>query len=669
MNTTNFKSMATRLLVACLACAILVGCGGGASTGSGLTGNSSTTTGNPPTTTQPTPFIASISPSQATAGGVGFEIGVYGTQFVSTSVVLWNGAPRPSIHSVGNTYLSATISAADIAQAGVAKVSVQNPAAGTAAATTSNTVDVPLSALRLNVVSPTFVSEGSGNTTLVLTGAGFTPGTVMRWNGSDRPTVVVNDSTINVTIPAADIASANLAEITVATPAPNVEQSNVVLFPIVSSKSGSIERISGDDASSGSTLPGISQDGSMVAYVGQYNATYKVLLKNTCLSASVSCAPSTDIVSIGPDGKELNLAVAPSVPVLDGAGRIVAFASNPLGLSGGGVSDVMVRDTCDGVASGCVPATTVPSRSDNGTQVAATNAFPSLSADGRYVAFTGGISDEFGYGFDYAKAYLFDSCRGATGSCSSVATAAASEETGRLLAFALTSVHSLSSSGRYLAYSGDADPNFGNDYVASAQDLGIWLKDTCMGATGPCTPTALRVAIGENGDLIHNYVETVAVSATGRYVVFAIEAQIEAQTVQQGVLLRDTCLGAAADCKPSTVRVSVNGDGKQLAGRSYGVSISDDGRRVVFVQTKGDAYRQREISDILMRDTCFGTTGCAPKTILLSVGVGNTIADGPSYPAMISGDGRFVVFESQATNLVPGDTNGVSDIFRVSTQP
>jgi len=665
MNAKNFKSMATRLLVACLACAMLVGCGGGASTGSGLTGNSSTTTGNPPTTTQPTPLIASISPSQATAGGVGFQVAVYGEGFLSTSVVLWNGAPRPSIHSVGNTYLSATISAADIAQAGVVKVSVQNPATGPAAATTSNTADVTLSALRLNVVSPALVSEGSGDTALALTGAGFTSGTVMRWNGSDRPTVVVNDSTINVIVPAADIASANLAEITVATPAPNVEQSNVVLFPIVSSKSGSMERISGDDASSGSTLPGISQDGSMVAYVGKYDLTYKILLKNTCLTASVSCVPSTNIVSIGPDGKELNLTVAPSAPVLDVAARIVAFASNPLGLSGGGVSDVMVRDTCNGVASGCVPATTVPSRSDNGTQVAATNAFPSLSADGRYVAFTGGSSDGSGYGFDYAKAYLFDSCRGATGSCGSAATAVGSEQSGRLLGYAVTSTHSLSSSGRYLAYSGDADPNFGNDYVYNNPDPGLWLKDTCAGAMDPCTPTALQISIGESENIIHGYAETVAVSATGRYVVFAIEAQ----TVQQGVLLRDTCLGAAADCKPSTVRVSMNGDGKQLAGRSYGVSISDDGRRVVFVQTKDDAYRQREISDILMRDTCFGTTGCAPKTILLSVGVGNTIADGPSYSAMISGDGRFVVFESQATNLVPGDTNGVSDIFRVSTQP
>jgi len=79
-----------------------------------------------------------------------------------------------------------------------------------------------------------------------------------------------------------------------------------------------------------------------------------------------------------------------------------------------------------------------------------------------------------------------------------------------------------------------------------------------------------------------------------------------------------------------------------------------------------DAYSQSNISNVLVRDTCSGVVGCTPRTFVLSLGDFGTPANGPSYSPMISADGNFVVFESTATNLVPGDTNAVSDIFRAN---
>src|SRR5207237_2388105 len=48
---------------------------------------------------------------------------------------------------------------------------------------------------------------------------------------------------------------------------------------------------------------------------------------------------------------------------------------------------------------------------------------------------------------------------------------------------------------------------------------------------------------------------------------------------------------------------------------------------------------------------------------LVSVGAGGVLGNGPCYTSSLSGDGRYVVFGSAATNLVPNDTNGVQDIF------
>ena len=79
-----------------------------------------------------------VLPSQgATVGGSGFTLYVHGEGFVSGAVVRWNGANRPTQY-VSGTRLTATISAADIAQAGVAQITVVNPTpgGGTSAAAT-----------------------------------------------------------------------------------------------------------------------------------------------------------------------------------------------------------------------------------------------------------------------------------------------------------------------------------------------------------------------------------------------------------------------------------------------------------------------------------------------------------------------------------------------------
>jgi hypothetical protein len=92
-------------------------------------GSSSSTSISPPPATNPVPSIISLSPSTATAGGAAFTLTVNGSNFISTSVVQWNGGGTTTSY-VSATQLTASITAADIATVGSASVTVVDPAPG-----------------------------------------------------------------------------------------------------------------------------------------------------------------------------------------------------------------------------------------------------------------------------------------------------------------------------------------------------------------------------------------------------------------------------------------------------------------------------------------------------------------------------------------------------------
>jgi len=77
----------------------------------------------------PVPALSSLSPAIASAGGAAFTLTVNGTNFVGTSVVMWNGSSRTTTF-VNSTQLTASIAAADIASVGTASVTIFNPAPG-----------------------------------------------------------------------------------------------------------------------------------------------------------------------------------------------------------------------------------------------------------------------------------------------------------------------------------------------------------------------------------------------------------------------------------------------------------------------------------------------------------------------------------------------------------
>ena len=108
-----------------------------------------------------------------------------------------------------------------------------------------------------------------------------------------------------------------------------------------------------------------------------------------------------------------------------------------------------------------------------------------------------------------------------------------------------------------------------------------------------------------------------------------------------------------------TTRISLTSAGTQANGDSYEASISADGRFVAFDSSASNLVSgdTNEDDDIFLHDRQTGETN------RVSLSSDGTQANDNSYLAFISADGRFIAFGSYASNLVPGDTNGEGDVF------
>lgn len=167
----------------------------------------------------PTPSITTITPTQSTAGAPSLEVTVNGTGFVSNSEVRFNGSARPTT-LVAAGQLRATLAAGDLQASGTYQITVTNPAPGGG---TSNAASLVLvnGAPTISLLSSYGATAGRTGFTLMLHGSGFVSGSVVRWNGSDRPTTYLGSGRLSASITADDVASAGAVQVTVANPAPS----------------------------------------------------------------------------------------------------------------------------------------------------------------------------------------------------------------------------------------------------------------------------------------------------------------------------------------------------------------------------------------------------------------------------------------------------------------
>lgn len=200
----------------------LAGCGGGSSASS-------------PPPPPAVPSISSVSPNSAVAGGAPFTLTINGTNFVAASAVNFGGMAVATTF-VSATQLTAAISAAAIASAGTAAVTVTNPAPGGG---TSNAVSFTITSATnptptITTISPTGALAGGPAFTLTVNGTNFVAASTVNFGGMAPTTTFVSATQLTAAIPAAAIGSAGIVPVMVTNPAPGGGTSISVNFTIAS---------------------------------------------------------------------------------------------------------------------------------------------------------------------------------------------------------------------------------------------------------------------------------------------------------------------------------------------------------------------------------------------------------------------------------------------------
>jgi subtilisin family serine protease/Tol biopolymer transport system component len=170
----------------------------------------------------------------------------------------------------------------------------------------------------------------------------------------------------------------------------------------------------------------------------------------------------------------------------------------------------------------------------------------------------------------------------------------------------------------------------------------------------PDAPATQRVSLSTAFAQGNGASQWASISGDGRYVAFGSLADNLAGPAANGewdVFVHDRVTG-------TTELVSVAYDGGPADGFSLSPRLSADGRYVGFNSNATNLVEGgTPVTDAYVRDLREGVTE------LVSVAYDGGPADGPSGAPVLSADGRFAAFSSDATNLVPDDTNGVSDVF------
>ncbi len=366
----------------------------------------------------------------------------------------------------------------------------------------------------------------------------------------------------------------------------------------------------------------------------------------SAIAAGSTFAQSPYVITkrISTDSLGLEVNGASYRPSLSLDGRYTAFWSNASNLVPGdvnGYADIFVRDELLGTVE-------LISVGFGGMGADGASTTPTISPDGRYVAFCTDATNLFSV-FDtngVSDIYIFDRQLGLM--------SRASVDSLGFQANGPSKEPSFSGDGKFVTFTSDAsnlvsgDTNGVQDIfrraVTSNQTLCVSTPDSSMGLSAE-----------SNGDSSYS-----SCSGNGRYIVFESNATnlvVGDSNGYRDIFLRDMKDGI-------TERVSVGNSGVQANLNCFSAAISRDASKVAFQSTANSLVSTdlNSYSDIFLCDRSTSTL------TLISTNNDNYPSNGASYVPSLSGNGRFIAYQSQSANLVPGDLNGVTDIFVFDSQ-
>jgi Tol biopolymer transport system component len=321
-------------------------------------------------------------------------------------------------------------------------------------------------------------------------------------------------------------------------------------------------------------------------------------------------------------------------PALAGEGRYVAFSSSATNLVAGdtnAAADIFAKDLLSGVTTRV--STDIADAETNGA-----SSQPAISSDGRYVVFTS-LATNLVSGDTNGCSDVFLKDR-LTGAMRRISTDSAGVQGN-----GDSSEGMISADGRYVAFTSLSSNLTGSDLNAAAD---IFVKDLLTGTTSRVSTASAGTAA--NGESYHP-----SISGDGRYVTFASDAT----NLVGGDTNFVTDIFVKDRQTDVTTRVSTTSAGGQATELSGTPSVSVDGRYVIFRSDAPDlvAGDLNLAADVFVRDLVAGTT------TRVSTSAAGLEADDESVHPAISADGRYVMFNSDAGNLVTGDVNGLRDVY------
>ncbi|GLZ00697.1 hypothetical protein [Actinoplanes sp. NBRC 103695] len=363
-----------------------------------------------------------------------------------------------------------------------------------------------------------------------------------------------------------------------------------------------------------------------------------VLAGSLCVTTPASAAPARpgriELVSVSPGGDDVEYANDPS-PAISADGRFVAFTSRAVDLAPGDTNgreaDVFVRDMRAG-------RTTLVSRTPGGTSGNLGSGAPSISADGRYIAFHSGASDLVpGDTNGAVDVFVRDLRRGRT--------ARVGLGPGGVQADRGGGVPDISADGRHVAFASSSTNLVPGDTNATAD---IFVRDLDAGRTE-------RVSLTADGRQSDSFAYESSISADGSRVAFLSSPGLTADP-------SDPMAFTAAYVRDRRRHTTVNLSAGVVRDPGFFVSdvadpeISDDGRTAAFTFSGVLAIGAEWVNSVWAYDL---------RTGKLSLVSRNSRPDdrtrGSSQPSL-SADGRYVAFTS-AHRMRPQDTNRIYDIY------
>jgi len=561
---------------------------------------------------------------------------VQGTNFLSFSVINWNGAPLPTfyVQPAGSpAYLTAVIPTSDTAVAGTASITVSNGPVSSnslplSVAPSSTALAAPVAASLL----PASATAGTGPFNLNVNGSNFLPCSVVQWNGTPRATNYASSTLLNVAITAADIATIGTAQVTVMTPAPGGGSSTLpfqIAGPMISSLSASTTQLpSTPYCNSGPTV--LTVNGSNFTSDAVVNWNGAPLLPTTFVNSTQLTATLTPAQTAFQG--TATVTVTSAVATTNSAIFTMTVPTTPLPMPS--VSSLSPKSANAGVpgflltvnddnTSNMLPCSVVQWNGSNRTTVfiGTTGLNASISAadvanPGTFpvTVFTpapgGGTSTVTANSTFTVFGPPFPAVRSASADAMAASNDSSASGSSDSLALPV-----MSADHRYtVVVMASTD---GVTEIPGTQE-NIFVRDTCAGVTTGCTPSVTIASIGFNSNPADGKSISPSISSDGRYVTFISDAKnlVASDTnAVADVFVRDTCAGAGSACSPSTRRVSVATDGTQANGESTSATISADGRYVTFISSATNLDSNTSaVSGIFLRDTCAGVVSCTPST-------------------------------------------------------